>query len=101
MLERCWTEIIYPWRRQCMRCYRLGRFSSDLKNIESHAFRSYLTEDEGFETVVECFLCNKELTWVRPAKDCRDCVEEFILSKDKIVEEIEDLKSIEIFGPIL
>lgn len=96
-IVRCWAEVVYPWRRQCMRCYRRGRFRSYLRNVGAHAFRSYLSEGESFQTVVECFFCDKELMWVRPAHNCRGCIEQFVMAKEYIDEEVNDFNSVELF----
>ena len=93
-MERCFIETEFPWRRQCFRCYRPGRFRTWYRTPKSHGFRSKLSQDDPLATVIECSFCDKKLIEVKPAQDCRVCVEIFLNNE----EDIDDAVALDVFS---
>lgn len=94
---RAYCEDEFPWRRQCWHCYRPGRYRCTFRSTEAHGYRAKLAMDEHIETVVECFRCDKEIIWVRPAHSCNICISLYLDNKETVEEWVYNGSSIEIF----
>ena len=61
-----------------------------MREPSAHGYRTQLTEDESWETVTECFYCDKTLVNIRPARECRRCIEVFLDEENNINEALDD-----------
>ena len=96
--ERCFVEDEYPWRRVCLRCYRPSRLRMHFRSQRSHGYKSRLSKDESFETISECFRCPRQIMDVKPARDCRRCLEVFLENEEEINNAVSvDILSFEKF----
>ncbi|XP_011859467.1 PREDICTED: uncharacterized protein LOC105556962 [Vollenhovia emeryi] len=82
--EPIYVSKFYSWVKLCEVCYSerqiRGVDAYELKE-NYHAITSRLHRLT-WEHKTGCIRCKKELMWVRPAHQCRDCIEEYLVKED-------------------
>lgn len=80
--EPIYVENRYPWRRMCDRCHRgWGHWSLNfLRRVRWHSLCSPM-EGLPLQLKLECAICKKEIMKWSQARECRECIEQYLLTR--------------------
>ncbi|XP_011859813.1 PREDICTED: uncharacterized protein LOC105557238 [Vollenhovia emeryi] len=79
--EPIYVSKYYTWTKLCVECYFVRRF----RGIDPYVFKENYHSITSrlhrlsWEHKLSCIQCKKELMGARPAHQCRDCIEEYLL----------------------